>query len=180
MRLLASYIKGQSLFKKDFKDMKELEEFNKANSIKNHNLHEIYDFEELLGDGYIVTIEGDEDLYDEEFADFLHKQKNYKLLNNIYDQPDKLLELKGLEVDILVIQSTGVRHEDALRLQKWYIRNIGNFPKKIICVFGEEYEMLSELIKKSPFGIEVLNLSEVKDEKCEIIKWVGANSVKTK
>lgn len=71
---------------------------------------------EIIGDGLIVCIEGDNDLEDKELSAHLKTLPNFLMLNNIYDEPQKLLQLKDKVVDTLVVQSTGVRREEISEL----------------------------------------------------------------
>lgn len=91
----------------------------------------------ITDDGYVVVIEGDDDLYEDELAEYLKTNiKNYILLNNIYDNPQKLYELKHIKIDVFIFQTTGVRPE-LEELIDLYIQNIGNYPKHFVTVYSD-------------------------------------------
>ena len=75
MHFRASYIKNKQVFHKNFDSLNEMKRFNEANQIKNHNLYKIYSFDEIVKNGKIVCIEGDEDLYDSKISNFLNKKE---------------------------------------------------------------------------------------------------------
>lgn len=101
-----------------------------------------FELSELLTtDGYVVVIEGDDDLYDDDLADWLKENvKNYKLLNHIYKEPEKLMELKDLKIDVFIFQTTGLNPKLS-QLIDLYIEKIANYPQHFITVFrdGEEH-----------------------------------------
>lgn len=172
MQYRASYYKG-SVYSKHFLTLEELEKYNKENNIKNHNLHEELFLSEIIGNGLIVCVEGDNDLEDRELSVHLKTLPNFLMLNNIYDEPKKLLQLKNQVVDILVIQSTGLRSEAIAKMQEWYISQELPFPKNIITVLGEEDEFLEPLITKAPFDIKVFSRPNVLDDDVELERWIG-------
>jgi hypothetical protein len=95
----------------------------------------------LTEDGYVVTIEGDDDLYDDDLAIWLKENvKNYKLLNHIYKEPEKLMELKDLKIDVFIFQTTGL-NPMLPKLIDLYIEKIANYPKYFITVYrdGEDH-----------------------------------------
>ena len=95
----------------------------------------------LTEDGYVVVIEGDDDLYDDDLAKWLKENvANYKLLNHIYKKPEKLMELKDLKIDVFIFQTTGLNPK-LPQLIDLYIEKINNYPKHFITVFrdGEEH-----------------------------------------
>jgi hypothetical protein len=100
------------------------------------------ELQELLTDnGYVVAIEGDDDLYDDDLAEWLKTYcKNYKLLNHIYKEPKKLLDLKDINIDVFIFQTTGLNPQ-LPQLIDLYIEKVGNYPKHFITVFrdGEEH-----------------------------------------
>ena len=97
-----------------------------------------FELSELLTkDGYVVAIEGDDDLYDDDLAVWLKENvKNYKLLNHVYEQPEKLFELKNLKIDVFIFQTTGLNPK-LPKLIDLYIEKIGNYPKHFITVFRD-------------------------------------------
>lgn len=151
MEYKASYYKD-GLYMKRFSNLEDLEIYNKENNIKNHNLHQ----------EFLLT-------------KHLKKLPNFLMLNNIYEHPEKLLSLKDKQVDILVIQSTGLRIKAIKEMQKWYISLGLPFPKKIISVLGNEDEFLEELIEKAPFDIEIFNNPYVFNNDVLLERWIGAN-----
>ena len=61
---------------------------------------------DLLTDGYLVAIEGDSELYDDDLGDWLSENiDKYIMLNHIYKQPEKLLELKNIKIDAFLFQT---------------------------------------------------------------------------
>ena len=95
----------------------------------------------LTKDGYVVVIEGDDDLYDDDLAKWLKENvSNYKLLNQIYKKPEKLMELKDLKIDVFIFQTTGLNPK-LPQLIDLYIEKINNYPEHFITVFrdGEEH-----------------------------------------
>lgn len=174
MEYKASYYKD-GLYMKRFPNLEDLEIYNKENNIKNHNLHQEFLLSEIIEDNLIVCIEGDNDLEDIDLSKHLKKLPNFLMLNNIYEHPEKLLSLKDKQVDILVIQSTGLRIKAIKEMQKWYISLGLPFPKKIISVLGNEDEFLEELIEKAPFDIEIFNNPDVFNNDVLLERWIGAN-----
>lgn len=172
MQYRASYYKG-SVYSRLFSTLEELEAYNKENNIKNHNLHEELFLSEIIGNGLIVCVEGDSDLEDEELSVRLKTLPNFLMLNNIYDEPQKLLQLKDKVVDTLVIQSTGLKSEAIAKMQEWYISQELPFPKNIITVLGKEDEFLKPLITKAPFEIKVFSSPNVLDDDVELERWIG-------
>jgi len=171
----ASYYKT-SVFTENFKTLEEMSEYNTANNIKNNNLHELCLLDDIISnDGHIVCIEGDRDLEDRELSNALKEYKNFKMYNYIYKEPKKLLALKDLSIDALIIQSTGIRKKEIDNLQKWYIESVGTFPKNIICILGDEDDFLYDLIKASPFKIKIYkHRSVAEDGKVKIERWLGS------
>ena len=95
----------------------------------------------LTKDGYVVVIEGDDDLHDDDLAKWLKENvSNYKLLNQIYKKPEKLMELKDLKIDVFIFQTTGLNPK-LPQLIDLYIEKINNYPEHFITVFrdGEEH-----------------------------------------
>lgn len=173
MTYIASYYTDK-LFSKDFNSIKKLKKYNEENNIKNHNLYLECKIDEILKNGHIVCLEGDDELEEKELSTSLKKYgKKYLLLNNLYKKPQQLNQLKNIDVDILIIQSTGIRKEEIKELQNMYINKIGNFPKNIICILGGEEEFLYPLIEAAPFKIKVYSYKEVDNNNIIISKWLG-------
>ena len=177
MKYIATYY-NNTIYGKEFNTIEDIENYNKNNNIKNHNLDAIYTLDEIVKDGWIVCIEGDENIEDRKLSKALEKYPKYLLLNNIYENPNKLAELKELKIDVLVIQSTGIRREEIASLQKQYIEKIGIYPKNIICVLGEEDEFLYPLIKSAPFEINIFNHPYVENENIVLNQWIGTDKQK--
>lgn len=175
MKYRASYYRG-GIYTKIFSSLEEIESYNQENNIKNHNLHEELLLSEIIGDGAIVCIEGDDDLEDEELSAHLKTLPNFMMLNNIYDEPQKLLQLKDKTVDILIIQSTGLRREEIDSLQQWYMKQSLPFPKNIISVLVDVDEFLERLISASPFEIKQYRNPCVVDGEVELERWVGTSA----
>jgi hypothetical protein len=98
-------------------------------------------------DGYVVAIEGDDKLYDKELDQWLKENvDNYILLNNIYDHPEKLAQLKDIKIDAFIFQTTGIRPE-LQTLIDLYIEKIGNFPKNWITVFMDKEDCFWKIFK---------------------------------
>lgn len=170
---IASYYKDR-LFKKNFNSLEDLKEYNKLNNIKNHNLHFECTLEDIVKDGIIVCLEGDDDLEDNDLSEALEKYgEKYLFLNNIYENSNQLAQLKDKNIDVFIIQSTGLRKTQIEKMQEQYIKYIGNYPKNIVCILGEEDEFLYPLIKASPFKIEIFKYHEVENEKIILSKWLG-------
>ena len=108
-----------------------------------------FELSELLTtDGYVVVIEGDSDLYDYELAKWLKANvKNYKLLNNIYKNPKKLLELKDLKIDAFIFQTTGLNPK-LPKLVDLYIEKVANYPKHFISVFRDGERHFRKIFKQ--------------------------------
>jgi hypothetical protein len=116
-------------------------------------------------DGYVVTIEGDSDLYEFELAEFLNNNcERYILLNNIYNNPQKLYELKNIKIDAFIVQTTGLspKLETLIDL---YIKNINNFPKHFIVIFsGSEnyfYKIFNELEEYNIYNYDYVDNSNM-------------------
>ena len=171
----ASYIEDKSIKKRVFNTLEEIEKFNKLNNVSNHNLHRFYNLDEVVDDGLIVCIEGDDTLYEYDLQIELEKFSNFLMLNNIYKEPNKLMTLKDKKVDVLVIQSTGIRKKEIKQLQEYYINEIGTYPKAIVCVFGTEDDILEDLIYAAPFNISIYNFRDIKNNKIILTEWVGVS-----
>ncbi len=170
---IATYYKDR-MFSKSFDTLEELNKYNKDNNIKNHNLHFECTLDDILKDGIIVCLEGDDDLEDYELSEVLNTYDDkFLMMNEIYKNPQKLMQLKDKNIDILLIQSTGLRYEQISQMQEQYIKHIGNYPKNIICVLGEEDEFLYPLIKAAPFKIEIFQYQDVNNGKIILSKWLG-------
>ena len=95
-------------------------------------------FSELVGDGYIVAIEGDNDFYGYDGLKEALKntyKENFLFFGNIYNSPGTLKMLKDIKVDVFIYQTTGIRHEQLKMLQEFYMENIKTVPKNIISLF---------------------------------------------
>lgn len=169
---VASYHKN-NVFTKRFETLDEISKYNTENNIKNHNLHEELMLSDIVEDGLIVCVEGDNDLEDLELSKYLKSLPNFLMLNSIYDEPQKLMQLKDKKVDVFIIQSTGLRREAIAKMQEWYISQELPFPKNIISVLGEEDEFLVPLINKAPFEIKVFSKPNLLDNDIELERWLG-------
>lgn len=129
-----------------------------------------FELSELLTkDGYVVAIEGDSDLYDDELADWLRKNvKNYRLLNHIYDEPFKLMELKDLKIDVFIFQTTGLNPK-LLQLIDFYIEKIGNYPQHFITVFRDGEDFFWKVFNQME-TYNVYNYNEVDGDKMFITR----------
>lgn len=161
---------------KQFQTFEELKIYNEENHIRHHNLHFECTMNDILKGGIIVCLEGDDDLEDYELSEALNTYNDtFLMLNEIYKNPQKLMQLKDKNVDVLLIQSTRLRHEQISKMQEQYIKHIGNYPKNIVCILGEEDEFLYPLIQAAPFKIEIYQYQEVKDNKIVLSKWLGSD-----
>lgn len=133
------------------------------------NYREI-DFNTLLTeDGYVVCIEGDEDLYDDKIAEWLHSNvKNYKLVNNIYNSLEKLYELKDIKIDVFIFQTTGLNPK-LKELINLYIEKIGNYPKNFVTVFRDGEEIFWKVFSQMD-SYEVWHCGEILDNKLYVIR----------
>jgi len=103
---------------------------------------------EVLKDGYLVAIEGDNSLYDEDLDKWLKENvKNYILLNNIYDNPEKLFQLKDIKIDAFIFQTTGLNPK-LKSLISLYTTEIGNYPKHFITVFRDSEDFFWEVFRE--------------------------------
>ena len=174
MKYRASYFKnGGGVNIEYFNTLDELNKYNEENNVKNHNLHEECFLSEIIKDGYVVCVEGDEDLEDIEISNYLKSLPKYMMLNNIYNEPQKLLNLKNLEVDVLIIQSTGVRRDEINQLQDWYISQNLPFPKAIVSLCVDAEDFMYKFIKASPFEIKQYHQAFFRDDEIEITRWIG-------
>lgn len=127
-------------------------------------------FKELLSeDGYVVCIEGDEDLYDDEIGKWLHENvKNYKLINKIYSSPEKLYGLKDIKIDVFIFQTTGLNPKlsDLIDL---YIEKIGNYPKHFVSVFRDGEDFFWKILNQMD-SYEVWHVGEIVDNKLYVIR----------
>lgn len=172
MEYLADYYKENRMITKVFPSFDDLLEYNTNNSTKHCNLSIEYSLEEIVPkSGLIVCVEGDEDLYHKKLGDFLKTQENYRLFNNIYEDYEKLKELKGKQVDLLVVQSTGIMFDQINYLMKWYLGNELPLPKNILCVFGDEDEFLGSLMTKNT---KIFDKPNISDGKLFLRRRVGA------
>ena len=172
MEYLADYYKENKMITKVFPSFNDLLEYNTNNSTKHYNLSIEYSLQEVVSSGgLIVCVEGDENLYDEDLGDFLQTQENYRLFNNIYEDYEKLKELKGKQVDLLVVQSTGIMVDQINYLMKWYLGNELPLPKNILCVFGDEDEFLGSLMTEDT---KIFDKPDISDGKLFFRRWVGA------
>ena len=172
MKYRASYL-NNGAYSKEFDSLDELNTYNIQNNITNHNLHEELLLSEIIKDGYIVCVEGDDDLEDWQISKHLKTLPNFIMLNNIYKEPQKLLTLKGLEVDVLIVQSTGIRKEEINQLQDWYISQNLPFPKAIVSLCMDAEDFMYKFIKTSPFEIKQYTLPHLIDGDIEITRWIG-------
>ncbi len=124
-----------------------------------------FELSELITDnGYVVAIEGDNTLYDNDLDEWLKNNvKNYILLNNIYDNPEKLFELKNIKIDVFIFQTTGINPK-IKQLIDLYIQNIHNYPKHFISVF-EDSERYFHKIFNELDTYEVYQYNEIEDNK---------------
>lgn len=123
----------------------------------------------LTEDGYVVVIEGDNDLYDEELGEWLKENvANYKLLNNIYDNPEKLMELKDLKIDVFIFQTTGL-NPMLPKLIDLYIEKIHNYPKHFITVFRDKEEHFWKIFNQMD-SYNVYHYNEVIEDKMFITR----------
>lgn len=164
------------IYSKQFSTIEELKLYNKENDIENHNLHEELLLSEIVGDGLIVCVEGDEDLEDRDMSDYLKTLPNFLMLNNIYDEPHKLLQLKDKVVDVLLIQSTGIRIKEIEKLQQWYMEQSLPFPKSIVSMHLNAYEFLGKFISASPFEIKQYNHPELVEGNIMFERWIGVRA----
>ncbi len=74
----------------------------------------------LTNDGLIVCIEGDRALYYDNLQTALEKYKKFTMLNNIYKETNKLATLKNKRIDVLILQTTGIRKKEIEELQRSY------------------------------------------------------------
>jgi len=173
MTYIASYYTDR-LFSLTFQSLEELKEYNTQNNLKNHNLELECNFNDILENGIIVCLEGDDNLSEEDLSTCLKNYgERYLLLNNLYTNPQKLAQLKDKDIDVLVVQSTRIKKEEIYKMQEMYIQNIGNFPKNIVCVLGDEDEFLYPLIKAAPFEINVYSYQEVEKNEIVLSRWLG-------
>lgn len=174
MKYRASYFKdGGGIRIEYFNTLDELNKYNEDNGVSNHNLHEECLLSEIIKDGYIVCVEGDNDLEDWRISKHLKTLPNFMMMNNIYDEPHKLLTLKGLEVDVLIVQSTGIRRDEINQLQDWYISQNLPFPKAIVSLCLDAEDFMYKFIKASPFEIKLYDLPHLIDEDIELTRWIG-------
>lgn len=170
---IASYFK-ERIFSKSFETLEQLLKYNEDNNIKNHNLHFECTLDDILKGGIIVCLEGDDNLEDDELSEALDVYGDkYLLLNNIYENPNQLVQLRDKNIDILIIQSTGLRQTQIEKMQEQYIKHIGNYPKNIVCILGDEDGFLYPLIEAAPFKIEVFKYQDVDNGKIILSKWLG-------
>lgn len=102
----------------------------------------------LTNDGFVVAIEGDNELYDEDLEEWLRDNvPNYILLNNIYDNPQKLMELKDIKIDAFIFHTTGLNPK-INGLIDMYIENIANYPKHFISVFRDKEDVFWRVFKQ--------------------------------
>lgn len=173
MKYIASYYTNK-LFSETFSSIEELKEYNAKNNLKNHNLELECTINDVLQNGIIVCLEGDDNLSEKELSTCLKNYgERYLLLNNLYVNPQKLVQLKDKDIDVLVIQSTGIKKEEIQKMQEMYIQHIGNFPKNIVCVLGDEDEFLYPLIEAAPFQINVYSYQEIENDEIVLSKWLG-------
>lgn len=123
----------------------------------------------ITKNGYVVAIEGDSDLYDEDLAKWLKENvKNYILLNNIYDNPEKLFELKGVTIDAFIYQTTGLNPK-LHKLIDLYIEHIGNYPKHFISVFRDDEDVFWKVLEQIKC-YESYHYKEVEDDELYMVR----------
>jgi len=109
---------------------------------------------ELVSDGYIVAIEGDNDFYGydglKELLENKYKDK-FLFLGNIYKEPGTLEKLKNINVDVFIYQTTGIRYEQLKGLQEFYMQHIKTVPKNIISLFSDDIYRFSNTFDKVNF-----------------------------
>jgi hypothetical protein len=116
----------------------------------------------ITQDGYVVAIEGDNDLYDNDLAKWLKDNvKNYILLNNIYDDPQKLMDLKNIKINAFIFQTTGLNPK-INELIDMYIKNVANYPKHFISVFKDKEDVFWKVFQQIE-EYEVYHYNEVDD-----------------
>ena len=178
MTYTASYYqKERGMFKMSFNTFSELAEYNTTNNMRHHNLTIEYNLTEVVSDGLIVCVEGDENLYDEDLGEFLETLPNYKLYNNIYEEWEKLKELKGQTVDLLVVQSTGLMADKIKFLMEWYLKNDLPMPKNILCVLGDEDDFLKPFITETTM---VFTRPYIENDILIMDRWVGSSYTEQK
>ena len=127
--------------------------------------YEEVNLSEIVQDGYIVAIDGDSDFYG--YDGLKQKlQDTYKnkflFLGNIYKNPEQLKQLKDLDVDVFIYQTTGVRYETLNALQEYYLKFIKTVPKNIISLFEDDIYRLN-----SVFGnVNFFTLERYTSKKC--------------
>jgi len=138
--------------------------------LTDRDLYRTVELSEILTkDGYVVAVEGDTDLYDEDLGEWLKKNvKNYILLNKIYDNPKKLLELKDLKIDVFIFQTTGL-NPLLQKLIDYYIAEVANYPKHFITVSRDGEEHFYKIFEEMD-SYEVYRYDEVDEDSLYITR----------
>jgi len=110
--------------------------------------------------GYIVIVEGDNDLYN--YKGFVKRLKKdypnrFIFLNNIYENPKALLELRDKEIAVFMVQSTGVHMQDGkIPYLKDFYKNVvkGKEPKHIVSLFSDFNFPLRDLFPNTKYWVK--------------------------
>jgi len=143
------------------------EELNSAiEEMSSFNDYQRVNLSDLVKHGYVVAIEGDNDFYGynglKQQLQKIYKDK-FLFLGNIYKDPEQLKQLKNLNVDVFIYQTTGIKYESLKALQEYYLKFIKTVPSNIISLFEDDIYRFNSIFK----NVNFFTLERYQSKKCK-------------